>query len=366
MASSDDEAHVGEKRSASGARAAGLRRAAGGRHYNWSFTILKHPRLWYAEFKENDMPIHCTYIVYQMEESPTTSREHIQGYIEFSNKKSLNQVKQALESTHAHLEAARGTPHQNRAYCTKDETRVRGFDPVERGHIKEQGKRSDLEEVANAIADGQPLDEVAVKHGATYIKYHAGFRALHAAANKPKMRPAPLVYYLHGDPGCGKSRVAFDLATELGDGAAPFVACDLKECWFDGYNGEPVIIFDDFAGNFEQRKLLNILDFYPVRAPIKGGFVPVNCSKFIFTSNFPPGDIYTGHHHQAWRRRINHIWDEERVRRECELRFPTDHLGGDLHAGEPLRSAPRDPGGICGVTGGKRLRTTSTGTVIID
>lgn len=46
------------------------------------------------------------------------------------------------------------------------------------------------------------------------------------------------------------------------------------QLWFDGYLGESVAVFDDFRPwwcRFDY--LLALLDRYPIRVPVKGGFV---------------------------------------------------------------------------------------------
>lgn len=74
-----------------------------------------------------------TYLVYQ-EEVGDSGTHHLQGYVEFPNKKSLQQVRGILEG--AHWEPRAGTAEQAAAYCKKD-PRVGG--PYEYGTISQQG-----------------------------------------------------------------------------------------------------------------------------------------------------------------------------------------------------------------------------------
>jgi hypothetical protein len=61
--------------------------------------------------------------------------------------------------------------------------------------------------------------------------------------------------------------------------------------WFDGYDGQPWVIIDDFRSkgvNFAW--LLRVTDRYPLDVPVKGTFVRWTPSTIIFTT---PHDIAT-------------------------------------------------------------------------
>ena len=67
------------------------------------------------------------YFVYQVENCPTTGRDHIQGYLELKSQTRFNQVKQMFAPAVIHLEgrkAKSSIPAIN--YCKKEETRVDG------------------------------------------------------------------------------------------------------------------------------------------------------------------------------------------------------------------------------------------------
>jgi len=76
---------------------------------------------------------------------------HLQGYCQFTTRKSFKQAQEALNKYFAgcHLEKAKGSPDQNRAYCTKEDSRVEG--PWEFGSISKPGKRNDLKEFCDAL-----------------------------------------------------------------------------------------------------------------------------------------------------------------------------------------------------------------------
>lgn len=304
-----------------------------GKFRNWCFTINKSPDYYYDELKEEDLHQHVKFLIYQLEKGDETGRPHLQGYIEFTCQKTFDQVKEVLMCRHCHVEPAKASQEKNIEYCTKEEGRLKP--PVERGERKRQGKRTDLDTVCDEIKSGRDLDEIAADHPVQFTKYHGGLRQLQTLLRRPRMRSAPNVYYLWGEPGCGKSRVAYALALELGNGREPYMAYDSKECWFDNYLGQKVVIFDDFSGNFQQQKMFNLLDFYPLQLPVKGSFTAIHADTFIFTSNMPPDECYVGLHHGAWRRRLGNIWPESRVQEEYKKRFAPAPAVGDADAPEP-------------------------------
>lgn len=59
--------------------------------------------------------------------------------------------------------------------------------------------------------------------------------------------------------------------------------------WFDGYEGQENVLFDDFHGGvFKLPYLLKLLDRYPMRVPVKGGFVQWKPRRIFITSNIDP------------------------------------------------------------------------------
>lgn len=97
------------------------------RSRGWSFT---------ANIPEGDYDIleagfKADYLVWQYE---MEGHLHIQGYVYFNDAKTMASVKKRIFKwcgVQAHLEKARGTPAENKTYCTKEETRVHG--PWEQG-----------------------------------------------------------------------------------------------------------------------------------------------------------------------------------------------------------------------------------------
>jgi hypothetical protein len=85
--------------------------------------------------------------VWQLEKGENGT-PHLQVYLLFKNQTSFNTVKTAFPR--AHIDAAKGSPKQCVAYCSKEETREEG--PWRRGDVPKQGDRSDIKDAVAVIA----------------------------------------------------------------------------------------------------------------------------------------------------------------------------------------------------------------------
>jgi len=289
-----------------------------GRARNYCFTVNALPSTFYNHWETCDLPSLITYIVFQKEVAPETGHLHVQGYVQLSRPLSYKQVQVLLRSA-CHLEKAKGTGLQNKAYCTKTDSRLDGTDPVERGELKEQGRRSDLESLAErVVAIGSVTPDLAREFPTPYVRNYRGLQSLASLTSRLPSRGAPRVVYLYGSPGCGKSRLAHLLWPDA------YKATDQKEGWFDRYNGQAEVIFDDFEGQFPLQLMKQLIDWYPMQLPIKGGFVPVAARTFIFTSNIDPLACYCN---PAWERRIRdfgEIWQEDEVKQRLQEKLDLD------------------------------------------
>ena len=90
------------------------------RHY--CFTYFKIPEQIQEHCEKLSTLTHFRYLIAQLEKAPKTDRIHIQGYIEFSEKKSIREIRKLLPGIH--LEKRKGTRQQARDYCKKQETKV--------------------------------------------------------------------------------------------------------------------------------------------------------------------------------------------------------------------------------------------------
>jgi hypothetical protein len=241
------------------------------------------------------------YVVFGREICPSTRRRHLQGYLYIPNKSTMDGVKSLLgdEFRSIHLEPAQGTAIQNRRYCTKDS------DYEEYGKLPSQGRRADLDTIKDSIERGVPEEKIADEYFSQWIQYRRSFRAYRDLLRKPKMRVELGVFVLHGEPGVGKTRFVYQFAESLGEAA--FRVPDPELRWFDGYNGQRVVIIDDYRGAARFEFLLQLLDIYPLQVPVKGGFVWWEPEFIFLTSNQEIDEWHVDQDVRPLRRRLRRV-----------------------------------------------------------
>jgi len=163
--------------------------------------------------------------------------------------------------------------------------------PWEEGEASSSGKRSDLAEIAEELRK-RPLHEVFDNHPEEAIRYGKGmkhFRSVVLSASRGNAARVPEILVYWGDSGAGKSSRA-----RLMDPLLYNVPVhEGGTTWFDGYEGQKTILFDDFCGGMKYSQMLRFLDVYPLQVQTKGGFVTLNHKRIIITSNKPPETWYS-------------------------------------------------------------------------
>jgi len=212
---------------------------------------------------------------------------HLQGYLELVRKCTLV----ALKRRHgwlarAHLEVARGTPVQAAEYCRKE-----GQVLVEFGVFRDSPHASNGLARARAIIGAGGAFEELYQEEQTFevaVRYEKGLRSYADFAQASnELRVGLRVLYYHGAPGSGKTRAVYE------ETAADRVYWHACGNWFDGYAGQEVAVFDDFnPGGISFQWLLRLLDIYPLRVPVKGGFRHWKPRTIFITSNVPPDALY--------------------------------------------------------------------------
>lgn len=241
---------------------------------------------------------------------PKSGREHVQAYIQLCKQTTMKRALKLMGLVGAHIEQMRGTASEARDYCRKEASRKPGTTPCEVGvFTKGQGQRNDLLGLADAIKKGAPLQKLVEEFPQECLKYPSGVK-LHISAReaKRKLTTNPIVRVYWGPTGTGKTRRAFQEAREkAGDNF--FVKSIDSHQWWDGYQGQKHVIFDEFDGQIPITSLLTILDCNEVKLQVKGGMVNLLAHEFWFTSNKPYTAWYpncTQDQQEALKRRITH------------------------------------------------------------
>lgn len=245
------------------------------------------------------------YLIVQKEKGDKHGRLHWQGYIQLYNQcrtRKIQTITTELKIKHF-CEPARGSAEENKAYCTKMRTSQNEF--YEFGKAVSQGCRSDLEDIKKCLDDGGNLNDIANNHFGDFIRYHNGFRAYKSLIDKKtrQKRRNVEVELRYGDTGTGKTQGVLD---KHGDDKVFIIDFNGAE-WWDGYDGEDIILIDDYNNDIKINRLLRLLDKYKVRLPIKGGFTWANWTKIYITTNLTLDELHAQakpEHRRALMRRI--------------------------------------------------------------
>jgi len=219
----------------------------------------------------------CSFIAYQKEVAPSTGTEHWQGYCVFDKPMRLSGVRKLCA---CHWEVRKGSHGEALKYVTKAESRVAGGAPVTRGVPPAgQGARKDLESLAVEVMAGKKrMSEVAAENPVMWIRYHKGLTSLRLSTGAKRVNAHPSILVLTGATGVGKTRWVFQ---NIGD----FYKKDPNTKWWDRYDGEDVVVFDEFYGGIQLSQMLEILGWEECSVETKGGYVQLLATKFIFCSN---------------------------------------------------------------------------------
>lgn len=225
---------------------------------------------------------------------------HLQMYVYFKNAKSFSAVKKIDCIRRAHIENAKGNSNQNKVYCSKD------GNFSEYGSIPSQGKRSDLDDVAEMISEGASVVEIAKSYPIQYIKFCKGITQLRYLNLTGRTKKTE-VYWLYGPTGTGKSHKARELATAKGS----WYYKDPTSKWWDGYEQQKVVIVDDYRRDFcTFATLLRLLDEYEMKVEFKGGYVDFNSDIIVITTPKSPRDTWENQTEEQLLqllRRIDHV-----------------------------------------------------------
>lgn len=258
----------------------------------WCFTINNYVD---ADI-QNISHVACSYLIYGKEVGEEGKTPHLQGYVEFENARAMGGVKKAFKNKTMHLEPRRGTAAQASEYCKKDGAFI------EYGQISQQGKRSDLIEVAE-IMKNRGLAALTEERPEMIIKYSKGILALQTFLLKPRTQK-PRVVWLWGLAGTGKTRTATDGLP------ATDVYIQTFDKWWDGYQQQKRIVLDDYTWDGKDvsfRYLLRLLDRYACQVEVKGGTVHINSPEIYITCEFPPSTFWMGNMLTQVTRRLDEI-----------------------------------------------------------
>lgn len=209
-----------------------------------------------------------------LETGDQEEHEHLQCWMQLVSPMRLAAAKALFGDANPHMEVMKGSVEQNEDYCSKQDS-----EPLALGTVPKQGQRSDLEAVQTAVKEGASEKDLWEDHFPVMIKYDQAVKRYRRAIAQPRSPDeAPKINILIGPSGCGKS----SKCPTVSDGAY-WHPLDGK--WWDGYEGQKIVVFDEFYGQYPYSQMLRILDRYPLTVELKGSTANLSATEFWFTSN---------------------------------------------------------------------------------
>lgn len=248
----------------------------------WQITGWEDEPLWSKEKEEyarrHGLPLPRT-IVFQPELCPTIGRHHWQGVVAFEERLNARQVRQALQlekKGSAWLGTNNGDFANIVKYTMKKESRnpdqTKWFAPDKPVHIYGElpapNAASGWNNMILSLQAGKTIQEIVEQHTGDFIRYGRGIQLAHELLNKPAdIRRNVKVYLLQGLTGAGKTWAVMSMY-----GAKAFKKPRNKPGevgFFCNYDGEDVLILDEFRGDIPIADLLEMLDVWPYKVPVK-------------------------------------------------------------------------------------------------
>lgn len=211
---------------------------------------------------------------------------HLQGCVIFENPVRMAGIRKTFEDasvSSCHLSKGKSRKALV-TYCKKDGDWVcHGPDPG----IPGQGARTDLKDAAMELLHHRSMFEFKCKYPHMYVKYHRGFEKLLVKESVARVNP-PIVTWIYGPTGTGKTRFVFEEEKR-----EDLWIASVTLQWFDGYDGHPAVLIDDFRASYcPYHHLLRFLDRYPMPVPVKGGFTDWSPIRIYITTVKHPSETY--------------------------------------------------------------------------
>ena len=220
----------------------------------------------------------------------------------------------------AHVEQANGSNQENRDYVRKEgkwlenakhETNL--ADTFEEwGELPPDRTRreSQAEQIMQLVRDGKSNADILAEIPTAFSKLHyidQARQTLLQEQYKEKWRQLD-VTYLWGDTGAGKTRSVMDTY-----GFPNVYQVTNYEHPFDSYQGQNIVIFEEFRSSLKIDDMLKYLDGYPVMLPCRYADKVACYTKVFIISNYsldqqyPNVQVDNPRTWAAFCRRINHV-----------------------------------------------------------
>ena len=262
------------------------------RQRGWAITIFP---------KDDDKPKFCDklmkWLIFSLEKCPKTEKDHYQTFVYFYDKKSFKSVSKYFGNAHVEPKHEMATFEDNRLYIKgpylKDGKRKPENPTFEEfGFMPEQGARTDLYKLRDEVLNGKSVDDICIDNPIMFHQYGRTLERIEAIRLRKQYRTEMTkgIWYW-GKAHSGKSH-------KLHEDYNPDTCYvkNLNEEWWDGYKGQPIVIFNEFRGSqIRFSELLDLVDKYPKTVKWRGREpVPFLAKEIRISCIMRPEETYRG------------------------------------------------------------------------
>ena len=216
------------------------------------------------------------YLIASKEVAPETGHEHIHCYIQFKNAIFLSKKK----TENSHIDICRGSPQQNIEYVKKDGNIIK-----EEGVVR-SGKPTSIHDVKKMKREER--DDLPFIYYDKVVKLNENENA---DMNVDEYYKEVKVYYIWGDSGVGKTKMAHSLIKDKKFHEAKHFngfwigVSDNSEC--------RTLLYDDFRDtHMKPSEFINFIDYNVHNMNVKGGYIKNKYNFIIITSVQSPEVLY--------------------------------------------------------------------------
>jgi len=222
---------------------------------------------------------------------------HIQGYIHLKNGKTLQAAKTFLGSNRWHLEICKGTDYENRQYCLKaaKDSALSGDTCAPSSRLIEYGdepteelKSGAWDDILQMVEDGRTMLDICKAHPATAIRCQSAISKLIAQVEMHQAEWREVtVSYVWGPTGSGKTSSVYEE-----HGYTDVYRATNKANPWDMYEGQDVVVFEEFRNSYDIADMLNWLDGHPITLPARYADRIAKFTRVYICSNWELDEQY--------------------------------------------------------------------------
>lgn len=298
----------------------------------WAFTISKPSELQIVHIK-NLNEDKFKYLLCAIEKGDINENMHLQGCFSLKNASTWTAVYKMLNLKGGdYLSEQKSSQVTNVLYCSKgiqshQEWEIDGvdgenygidFNPLKViGDLPQLGesKVNQWDDIRQAIENGWSDMEICARWPQEGIRCKASIRGYRLMWQRHHQAWRDVeVVYLWGTTGTGKTRA---VTSKYGYNNC-FRVTDYTKGAFDTYDGQKIIIFEEFRSSFRLEKMLNYLDGHPVELECRYANQLMQATKIFILTNIPVVEQYPRMHDEyssvgqmnswdAFNRRITHV-----------------------------------------------------------